>query len=142
MPKTGMSIRLRPDLKQELERRARESGTSTATLYERFIDEGLRHDAHPLITFRDGASGRRAILAATRLSVAQVIDTLLATDGASDADRIRDTAEYLDIPAGYVAASIRYYAAYKAEIDEWRERMAEAAEREHEAWEREQAVFA
>jgi hypothetical protein len=142
MPKTGMSIRLRPDLKQELERRARESGTSTAALYERFIDEGLRHDAHPLITFRDGASGRRAILAATRLSVAQVIDTLLATDGASDVDRIRDTAEYLDIPAGYVAASIRYYAVYKAEIDEWRERMAEAAEREHEAWEREQAVFA
>jgi hypothetical protein len=142
MPKTGMSIRLRPDLKQELERRARETGTSTAALYERFVDEGLRHDAHPLITFRDGAGGRRATLAASRLSVAQVIDTLLATDGASEAERIRDTAEYLGIPVGYVAASIRYYAAYKAEIDEWRARMVAAAEREHEAWEREQAVFA
>lgn len=142
MAKTGMSIRLRPDLKEQLERRAREAGTSAAALYERFVDEGLRHDAHPLITFRDGASGRRATIAATRLSVAQVIDTLLATDGSSDGERIRDTAEYLDIPAGYVVASVRYYAAYKDEIDSWRARTAEEAEREREAWEREQAVLA
>lgn len=142
MPKTGMSIRLRPDLKQELERRARESGTSAAALYERFIDEGLRHDAHPLIAFRDGAGGRRAVLAGSRLSVAQVIETLLATDGASDVERVRDAAEYLDIPTSSVLASVRYYAAFKSEVDEWRERAAETAEREHEAWEREQAVFA
>jgi hypothetical protein len=142
MPKTGMSIRLRPDLKEELERRARESGMSTAALYERFIDEGLRHDAHPLIAFRDGAGGRRATLAASRISVAQVIETLLATEGASDAERVSDTAEYLDIPTSHVLASIRYYAAFRAEIDEWREREVEAAEREREAWEREQAVFA
>ncbi len=142
MPKTGMSIRLRPDLKQELERRARESGTSAAALYERFIDEGLRRDSHPLVTFRDGAAGRRATLAASRLTVAQVIDTLLATEGVGEAERVRDTAEYLDVPTTHVWASIRYYASFKDEVDAWRERTAEAAEREHEAWQREQAVFA
>lgn len=102
MAKTGMSIRLRPDLKQELERRAKESGTSAAALYERLIDEGLRRDAHPLIAFRDGAAGRRATLAGSRLTVAQIIDTLLATEGASEAERVSDTAEYLDIPVSYV----------------------------------------
>lgn len=142
MAKTGMSIRLRPDLKQELERRAKESGTSAAALYERLIDEGLRRDAHPLIDFRDGAAGRRATLAGSRLTVAQIIDTLQATEGASEAERVSDTAEYLDIPVSYVRGAVRYYASFKDEVDAWRERTADAAEREHEAWQREQAVFA
>jgi uncharacterized protein (DUF433 family) len=141
MAKTGTSIRLRPDLKEALERHARALGTSTAALYERFLDEGLRRDDHPLITFRDGAGGRRATVAATRLTVAQVIDTLQATEGDSDADRVRDTAEYLDIPISYVTASVRYYAAFQAEVDAWRAAQDEAAERARENWEREQAVF-
>ena len=135
-------MRLRPDLKTELERRAREAGVSARTLYERFIDEDIRQEDHPLIVFRDGAGGRRATLAGSRLSVAQVIETVLATDGDSDDARIRDAATYLAIPAGHVQASVRYYAAYKDEVDAWRQQAAEAAEREREAWLREQAVFA
>lgn len=142
MAKQATSIRIRPDLKDELERRAHEEGISAAALYERFIDEGLRHDAHPLIAFRDGAGGRRATLVGSRLTVAQVIATLKATEGSSDAARIRDTAEYLSIPASHVQASIRYYAFYKDEIDAWNERTAETADREREAWLREQAIFA
>ena len=142
MPRQGTSIRIRPDLKEALARRAREAGTSPAALYERFLDEGLRHEEHPLILFRDGAGGRRAVLAGSRLAVAQVIDTLMATEGETDAARVRETAEYLAIPVAYVTACIRYYAEYKAEVDAWRARAAEVAEREHEAWLREQAVLA
>jgi uncharacterized protein (DUF433 family) len=142
MARQGTSIRIRPDLKGELERRARQAGMPAAALYERFIDEGLRREDHPLIVFRDGAGGRRATLAGSRLTVAQVIDTLIATEGPSEGDRIRDTAEYLAIPAGHVQASIRYYAAYKDEVDAWRQEVAEAAERERDAWQREQALFA
>ena len=142
MPRQGLSVRLRPDLKDELERRAREAGTSASALYERFIDEGLRHEDHPLIVFREGAGGRRPTLAGSRLSVSQVIETLKATEGEDDASRIRETAEYLRIPAGHVQASVRYYANYKDEVDAWIEQAAAAAEREHEAWKREQAVFA
>ena len=141
MAKTGTSVRLRPDLKEALDRRARETGTSATALFERFLDEGLRREDHPLISFRDGGGGRRATVAATRLTVAQVIDTLQATDGESEADRIRGTAEYFDIPISYVQASIGYYAAFQAEVDAWRTAMDEAAERARAAWERERAVF-
>jgi hypothetical protein len=141
MAKTGMSIRLRPDLKEQLERRARERGTSAAALYERFVDEGIRRDDHPLIFFRDGAGGRRATLLGTRLSVAQVIETIEAADSGRMADRIKEAAEYLEIPVGQVQACVHYYVAYKDEIDEWRHRVAEIAERERAAWQREQAVF-
>lgn len=143
MARQGTSIRIRADLKDALVRRARDAGTSPAALYERFLDEGLRHEDHPLILFRDGAGGRRPVLAGSRLSVAQVIDTLMATDGdETDATRVRETAEYLDISAAYVSACIRYYADYKEEVDAWRTRAAEATKREHEAWLRAQAILA
>src|SRR6185437_7441903 len=111
------SIRLRPDLKEQLDRRARETGTSAAALHERFLDEGLRREDHPLIVFRDGPGGRRAMLAGSRLSVGQVIDTVKATEAADDAARIRAAADYLDLPIGHVQASVRYYAQYKPEVD-------------------------
>jgi hypothetical protein len=37
------------------------------TLAERYIEEGLRMDEHPLVYFREGASGRRPALLGTRL---------------------------------------------------------------------------
>jgi hypothetical protein len=37
---------------------------------------------------------------------------------------------------------VRYYADYRDEVDAWRERSAETAERERAAWQREQAVLA
>jgi len=141
MAKQVSSIRLRPDLKEQLDRRARETGTSAAALHERFLDEGLRREDHPLIVFRDGPGGRRAMLAGSRLSVGQVIDTVKATEAADDAARIRAAADYLDLPIGHVQASVRYYAQYKPEVDAWLEQAANAAEREREAWLREQALF-
>lgn len=138
MAKLSTSIRIEEDMKKELERRARETGVTPAVLYERFISEGLRHDTHPLIVFRDGAAGRRPVLVGSRLTVAQVIETLLASDGHS----IEDAAEYLDVPPSHVRECVRYYADYRDEVDAWRQRSAEMAERERAAWEREQAVLA
>jgi uncharacterized protein (DUF433 family) len=136
--KLATSIRIEADMKEELERRARDAGVTPAVLYERFIGEGLRHDSHPLIVFRDGAAGRRPVLVGSRLTVAQVIETLLASDGRS----IEDAAEFLELPPSHVRECVRYYADYRDEVDAWRERSAETAERERAAWQREQAVLA
>lgn len=141
MAKKTTSMRIPPELKQGLASRAHETGVSLASLYERFLGEGLRQDTHPLIMFRQGEGGRRATLAGSRLTVAQVIDTMDASEGGLD-DRISETAEYLAIPEGQVRACVRYYADYQAEIDEWRDRIAASAERERESWQRERAVFA
>ena len=131
------SFRLPDTLLASLQERARERGESANALAERYLEEGLRRDAHPLITFREGAAGRRAGLVGTRLDVSQVIDTLRASDSS-----VAATAEYLHIPERYVRAAVRYYADFRDEVDEWRERMRALAAREEEAWRREQAILA
>jgi uncharacterized protein (DUF433 family) len=131
------SFRFPDTLVASLQARATERGESANALLERYLDEGLRRDDHPLIVFREGAAGRRAALVGTRLDVAQVIDTLRESDNSVEA-----TAEYLGIPEQQVRAAVRYYADFRDEVDEWRERMREIAEREEEAWRREQAILA
>ncbi len=131
------SFRFAASLLAALEARARERGESASAVAQRYLEEGLRRDTHPLIVFRDGAAGRRPALAGTRVDVAQVIETLRNSDNSID-----ETSEYLALPEAYVRAAVKYYADYKDEIDEWRERMRSIAEREEEAWKREQAVLA
>jgi uncharacterized protein (DUF433 family) len=131
------SVRFSDALLRSLQERARERGESANALAERYLEEGLRREEHPLIAFREGAAGRRAALVGTRLDVLQVIDTLRESANSVDA-----TAEYLDIPEQYVRAAVRYYADFRDEVDEWRERMRAIAEREEEAWRREQAILA
>jgi uncharacterized protein (DUF433 family) len=131
------SFRLPDTLLASLAERARERGESANALAERYLDEGLRRENHPLIVFREGRAGRRAALAGTRLDVAHVIDTLRESDNSIPA-----TVEYLDIPEQHLRAAVRYYAEFRDEVDEWRERMRVIAEREEEAWRREQEVLA
>jgi len=131
------SFRLPDSLLASLQARARERGESANAVAERYLEEGLRRDDHPLIAFREGAAGRRAALVGTRLDVSQVIDTLRESDNS-----ISTTAEYLDISEPHVRAAVRYYAEFRNEVDEWRERMRSLAAREEEAWRREQAILA
>jgi uncharacterized protein (DUF433 family) len=131
------SFRFSDTLLASLQERARERGESANALAERYLEEGLRRDDHPLIGFQEGAGGRRASLVGTRLEVSQVIDTLRESDNAVEA-----TAEYLAISESAVRAAVRYYAAFREEVDEWHERARAIAEREEEAWRREQAILA
>ena len=131
------SFRFPEALLASLQSHARERGESANALAERYLEEGLRRDDHPLIVFREGAAGRRAVLVGTRLDVAQVIDTFRESDNSVDT-----TAEYLGIPEQHVRAAVRYYADFRDEVDEWRERTHAIAEREEEAWRREQAILA
>ena len=131
------SFRFPDTLLASLQERARERGESANAVAERYLEEGLRRDTHPLIMFREGAAGRRAALAGTRLDVSQVIDTLRASDNSVSA-----TAEYLVIPEQHVHAAVRYYSDYRDEVDDWAERLRAIAEREEDAWRREQAILA
>ncbi|MDQ2984365.1 MAG: CopG family transcriptional regulator [Actinomycetota bacterium] len=131
------SFRFDESLLANLEERARARGESATSVAERYLAEGLRRDDHPLIVFREGAAGRRPALVGTRLDVAHVIDTLRGSDNSVEA-----TAEYLALPTNYVRAAVRYYADFQDEVDEWRERIQELADREEDAWRREQAVLA
>jgi uncharacterized protein (DUF433 family) len=132
-----VSLRISPDVLDELDRRADETGQPRGSLAERYIAEGLRMDEHPLIGFRDGALGRRAGLVGTRLDVWQVIETLRNSESSVDA-----AAEYLDLPVAKVEAAVRYYAAHRDEVDRYAEREIAAADRAEAAWRAEQQILA
>src|ERR1700691_5808891 len=56
----NVSVRLEDGLAQRLRVRARAAGETLSDGLRRYADEGVRRDEHPLITFRDGPTGRRA----------------------------------------------------------------------------------
>jgi len=135
--KKPLSFRVPPGTAKQLEQRAREAGETQTALVERYVEEGLRIDIHPLIHFRDGAGGRRPALVGTRLDVAQVIETVR-----QNANSVADAAEYLGLPPERVQACLRYYADYRDEIDDWQARRQEIAEREEANWRRQQEILA
>jgi uncharacterized protein (DUF433 family) len=106
------TLRLAPGVRQRLTDWARRSGMPERSLAQRYVEEGLRHDAHPLIQFLDGPSGRRASLAGRGLAVWEVIATIRDNDGS-----MALAAGYLQVPAGLVGAAVAYYGEYKDEID-------------------------
>jgi uncharacterized protein (DUF433 family) len=118
-----------------LKQRAQETHAPQTALAERYIEEGLRRDEHPLIYFRDGEAGRRPALLGTRLDVADVLTTIK-----QNGNSVEQAADYLEIPVEHVGACLRYYADYKDEIDAWIERSHAIAQRDR--WQRRQQALA
>jgi uncharacterized protein (DUF433 family) len=130
------SFRLSEEALRRLEEHAAETGQTASALAARYLDEGLRMDAHPLIVFRSRPSGRRAMLAGTRLNVADVMATAKAAGSAEAA------ADSLDLPVSKVRAALAYFADFTDEVDAEIERDRRVAEREEARWRREQAALA
>ncbi len=106
------TLRLAPGMRERLTRRATRTGLPERALAQRYLEEGLRHDAHPLIQFLDGPSGRRASLVGRGSDVWEVIATVRDNDGEPAA-----AADYLQMPTGLVEAAIAYYGEFQVEID-------------------------
>ena len=135
--KKSVAFRFNRTTAARLKQRAQETHAPQTALAERYIEEGLRHDEHPLIYFRDGAMGRRPALFGTRLDVAQVVTTVR-----QNGNSVVEAADYLEIPVEHIEACIRYYADYKDEIDAWTERADAIARRERERSRRRQQALA
>jgi uncharacterized protein (DUF433 family) len=118
------TLRLSPGTRERLGQRARRVGVAERSLAQRYLEEGLRHDAHPLIQFLDGPSGRRASLVGRGLDVWEVIATVRDNGGS-----LTEAAAYLQIPVGLVEAAAAYYGEQREEID--REVELNEAEYEH-----------
>jgi hypothetical protein len=111
-----LSIRLPEKTIGRLTDRAGRSNMPSRTLAQRYVEEGLRMDEHPLIRFADGPSGRRA-----RLIAGPDVWEAIAVAHDNDGD-LAETAAYLELPLGLVQAAASYYGAYPREIDERIER--------------------
>src|SRR3954468_14679155 len=119
-----VSIRLAQGTLDRLDARAAHAQVPPRTLAQRYVEEGLRMDEHPLVRFVDGPAGRRARLVGSGSDVWEVIATVRDNDG-----DVTAAADYLELPLGLVQAAVTYYGAFRDEIDEWIERnKREAAE--------------
>jgi uncharacterized protein (DUF433 family) len=129
--KQSVSFRFDPITVRRLKAHAADAGSGQTALAERYIEEGIRQDEHPLIYFREGAAGRRPALLGSRLDVAEAVTTIRQNDGS-----IEGAASYLEIPVEQLEAAARYYGEYTDEVDALIERSKAASERERERWRR------
>jgi len=124
-----ISLRLAETTIERLGNRAHRAAVPLRTLAQRYVEEGLRMDEHPLVRFVDGPAGRRARLAGTGKDVWEVVATV--RDNENDLD---ETAQYLSMPLGLVQAAVAYYGAHTDEIDRWIEANEREAEEAHATW--------
>jgi uncharacterized protein (DUF433 family) len=108
-----LSVRLSDATLTRLGSRAQRAQMPSRTLAQRYVEEGLRMDEHPLIRFSDGPAGRRARLVGTGKDIWEIIAVVRDNDGDP-----AEAARYLEIPLGLVQAAISYYGAHTAEIDQ------------------------
>jgi uncharacterized protein (DUF433 family) len=135
--KQSVSFRFDRVTVKRLKDHAAEVDAGQTALAERYIEEGIRSDEHPLIYFRTGAAGRRPALLGSRLDVAEAITTIRQNEGS-----VEEAASYLEIPVAQLEAAARYYGEYREEVDALIERSRLAAERERERWTKGQEALA
>ena len=96
-------------------------GTSVSSVTNLFVDEALRCQEHPGITFRSGPTGRRAGLVGGP-DIWEVIDTVLTLreqdSGLTDDAMVSAAAEAIGSSERKVRIAIGYNADYRDEIDE------------------------
>jgi hypothetical protein len=124
-----LSVRLAEATIRRLGARARRVHLPPRTLAQRYVEEGLRMDEHPLVRFAEGPAGRRARLVGTGKDVWEVIAAVRDNDG-----DVAETARYLEMPLGLVQAAVTYYGAYPDEIDQLITLNEQEAAEAHAAW--------
>jgi len=130
---TPLSIRFDPVLLARLRRRAAAtSGSTTSTLAQQLIDEGLRMADHPGVVFKDGPSGRRAALAYGP-DVWEVIKFLREVDERGPA-ALDAAAEVFAVDPSRIATALSYYGDYQDEVDTEISDADEASARAEQAW--------
>jgi hypothetical protein len=109
----NISVRLDDRLAQKLKLSASAAGETVSDRLRRYAEEGARRDEHPMITFRDGPTGRRAglITGPDVWEIAMWIDDLAG---------VKDAAKTLArdgvVTRAQIDAALRYRAAYPEEI--------------------------
>lgn len=109
----NVSVRLDDRLAERLRVRARAAGESLSDRLRRYAEEGARRDEHPMITFRDGPTGRRAgLLGGPDVwEVAMWIDEIGPVD-----DPAAELAAEGVVSRAQIDSALAYRAAYPDEI--------------------------
>jgi hypothetical protein len=136
-----VSVRFREaSVVERLRSEARRRGESSSALAEELIDEGLRVRRHPLVTFRDGASGRRAALVGGP-DIWEVISGVVGGD-IDPTERRQRAVELFGLRPAQVDAALAYYAEFTDEINAEIALNLEVADQAEALWRRQQALLA
>jgi hypothetical protein len=101
---------------------ARHPGSSGSSATNRFVDEALRMEEHPGVLFRDGRTGRRAVLVGGPdvREVIRAVKSARASEPRLDpADTVALVETNTGVPTRLIDTAIRYWSAYPDEIDAW-----------------------
>lgn len=112
MATTTRTIRLRDQLKDEVDRIARRTRRSFSEVTQELIDEALRMRRVPGIYFVDEPAGRDAKIAGTGLAVWEVIEVLEAVGG--KVGLLKRRMEWLD--DAQIESALIYHRLYPEEI--------------------------
>jgi hypothetical protein len=109
----NVSVRLDDRLAERLRLHARAAGENLSDRLRRYAEEGIRRDEHPLITFRDGPTRRRAgvVGGPDVWEVAMWIDDLGTVE-----DPVAELVSDGVVARPLVDAALSYRAAYPDEI--------------------------
>jgi len=110
----NVSVRLEDGLAQRLRLRARAAGETLSDRLRRYAEEGVRRDEHPLITFRDGPTGRRAGLVGGP-DVWEIV--MWVEELAGEVDPVAVLVEESTLTRGSIDAALRYRTAYPDEVE-------------------------
>lgn len=136
-----LSVRFRTsEVLDALKTEAAVRRVSSSALAEELIEEGLRLRRHPLVVFRDGATGRRAGLIGGP-DIWEVIAGVIGGD-VPTAQRIDRAVEVFGLTREQVSAALDYYAAFPEEIDTAIATNASVAEEAETLWRRRQQLLA
>jgi hypothetical protein len=109
----NVSVRLDDALAESLRLRARAAGETLSDRLRRYAEEGTRRDEHPLITFREGPTGRRAGL----LGGPDVWEiSMWVDDLGAELDPVATLIEDSGLSRSQIDAALRYRSAYPDEV--------------------------
>lgn len=113
MPTSPKSLRLRPELRAEIERIAKRSRRSFSQVAQDLLEEALRMRACPGIYFADEPAGRVAKVVGTGLGVWEIMRDYLELG-----ENEQELMELLpQLTPAHVKAALMYYKRYRQEID-------------------------
>jgi hypothetical protein len=127
-----LTLRMPPESLDRLEQESEREGQSRSALARELIEEGLRMRRHAGIVFRDGAVGRRPALA-DGPQIWVIARVFREQHGPLD-EMIRATSELTDQPEYNVRVAAHYYQEFRAEVDDWLDRIDREAERAQAEW--------
>lgn len=136
-----VSIRFRSQ--ETLERLKSEAAAcklSSSALAEELIEEGLRLRRHPLVVFRDGASGRRSGLVGGP-DIWEVVAGMVGGD-VPVPERVTRAVDVFGLSPEQVTAAVDYYAAFPEEINGEIAANAAAAAESEALWRRREQLLA